>query len=159
MIASPTSDYAFPERALRRWADRHLVLTEEGGDVLARFRFEGSTCGNIAFQLDYFVRVGPAAEGRRLLELTCRPAPGDDDHAQTCAARADIEGFRSLIERDKPLIGHPLDSVLAWRPRSEPSGCLCSEPFRLHKWQAVLTTLHFALSRRSGPRNHEDRPL
>ena len=49
------------------------------------------------------------------------------------------------VMRDGALLGEPLGAVLAWRAAKSPAGCLCSEPSRHHKWQAVLETLHFAL--------------
>jgi hypothetical protein len=49
------------------------------------------------------------------------------------------------IDREKPLLGQPLGSVLAWRRGSSPAGCYCDAASREHKWGLVLETIHYAL--------------
>lgn len=138
--------YAFPLRALRRWRAEHLRLTPEvDGGWRALFRLEGSTCGNIPFRLHYRVLLAPAAEGFRLRELSCEPAPHDAGHLEQCAAKAGLERLLATLRAETPLLGCPLDEVLAWQPATAPDGCLCAAPARVHKWRAVLQTIHFAL--------------
>jgi len=51
----------------------------------------------------------------------------------------------SNIEREKPLLGKPLDEVLNWQRRYSPAGCYCDSDSRLHKWGLVLEVIHYAL--------------
>ncbi|BET66616.1 hypothetical protein ASA1KI_15340 [Opitutales bacterium ASA1] len=142
------SVYAFPVRALERWAKNHLELHEERAGILrARFHFEGSTCGNIPFSLHYDVVLDRTDGVPRLSALSVAPTPGDEGHLQMCLSREDEDALYSKLHDERPLLGRPLDDVLAWKPATEPAGCLCSTAFRNHKWRAVLETLHYALAR------------
>jgi hypothetical protein len=145
-ISAP-SLYVFPERALRRWAKENLVLSERADAVDARFRFEGSTCGNVELHLDYHVTLQPEGDAWRLGPMYCAPSPGDEGHQQMCCWRADEEGVVRAMKEEAPLQGELLEAVTTWRPRRSPAGCLCGQSDRLYKWQAVLETLHFALRR------------
>jgi len=49
------------------------------------------------------------------------------------------------IDREKPLLGQPLASVLAWKRDASPAGCFCEAASRQHKWGLVLETIHYAL--------------
>ena len=141
------SPYALPERALRRWASENLRLTPRAdGGIDAVFRFEGSTCGNVTFLLDYRVSLGATSgEGRRIEAMDCAPAAFDEGHVRMCCWQENAESAAALMRTEPPLRGGWLNAVLTWRPRKSPAGCLCAEPSRHHKWQAVLETLHFAL--------------
>jgi hypothetical protein len=142
-----TSPYSFPERALRRWAGENLTLTARpDGGMEAVFRLEGSTCVNIAFLLHYGVTLAPVAAGRRIEALTCAPAPYDEGHTRMCCWQENAEVAAATMRDETPLLGLPLDSVLAWHPRQAPPGCLCTQPNRHYKWHAVLETIHFALA-------------
>lgn len=145
--SSVSSPYAFPERALRRWAGENLTLTPRpDGGVDAVFRLEGSTCANIAFFLLYRVALSPATAGRRIESMNCAPAPFDEGHTRMCSWQENAGAIAATMRDETPLLGLPLDSVLAWRPRQSPPGCLCAQPSRHHKWHAVLETLHLALN-------------
>ncbi|MDP2137347.1 MAG: hypothetical protein Q8J74_05790, partial [Candidatus Didemnitutus sp.] len=65
-----------------------------------------------------------------------------------CCWQANAATAAAAMDHEIPLLGQPLASVLTWRPRRSPDGCLCAEPSRQYKWQAVLETLHFALGLR-----------
>jgi hypothetical protein len=141
-----STPYAFPLRALRRWRDEQLALHRlpEGG-VGAKFLFEGSTCGNMPFNLIYVIRLAPAADQFRLLALDCAPAPRDYGHTRMCSYLEGSERIARLLRDECPLLGEPLEAAMAWRPEFSPAGCVCAAPSRAHKWLAVLHTLHFAL--------------
>ena len=140
------SPYAFPVHALRRWAGENLTLTPRpDGGVEAVFRLEGSTCANIAFFLLYRVTLAPATAGRRIKAMNCAPAPHDEGHTRMCSWQENAEAMAATLRDETPLLGLPLDSVLAWHPHKSPPGCLCAQPSRHYKWHAVLETLHFAL--------------
>jgi len=142
-VATP---YAFPVRALRRWTGENLTLTPRpDGGVEAVFRLEGSTCANIAFFLLYCVTLAPAAAGHRIETMNCAPAPYDEGYTRMCGWQENAEAMAATMRDEAPLLGRPLDSVLAWRPEKAPPGCLCAQPSRHYKWLAVLETLHFAL--------------
>ena len=52
------------------------------------------------------------------------------------------------IATEKPLLGRPLNDVLAWARMPNPSGCYCDLERRLHKWGLVFEVIHFALVQR-----------
>ncbi|MBE7539476.1 MAG: hypothetical protein HS122_13825 [Opitutaceae bacterium] len=139
--------YAFPLRALRRWAAENLTLIRAGdGSIAAEFRLEGSTCGNVAFHVLYRVRLSSTGTGHRILGLECTPAPGDVNFHEQCEARADEARLLATLLHERPLLGQPLAEVLTWAQETSPDGCLCRETSRAHKWRAVLQTLHLALN-------------
>ncbi len=138
--------YAFPVRTLRRWAEDRLRIAPAADDgFAATFSLEGSTCGNVAFHLQYHVSIGPVASGWILRSLTCQPAPGDTNHREMCVAKTGGPRLAESISWIPPLVGQTLEAALAWQPTTTPDGCLCAETARAHKWRAVLHTLHFAL--------------
>lgn len=148
MIAT-SSNYAFSLRALRRWRDERLSLVDEAdGTVRAEFRFEGSTCSNVPFNLCFTVRLASAEHAYRLHELNCAPVPGVDGHTRMCSYLENAEGMLATLHTEQPLLGQPLSTALEWRPATSPAGCVCSAPSRAHKWLVVLQTLHFALAGR-----------
>jgi len=136
-------------RALRKWsAERVQLVNHPDGTTQATFRFDGTTCSNqgrpLAF--DYQVTLSNRESGYRILKMACVPSPGDDGYQSTCAFLSDPNGFLPAITADQPLLGCPLDEVLAWSRVSSPSGCHCSAESRLHKWGLALEALHFTLS-------------
>jgi hypothetical protein len=139
--------YAIPVRALRRWVSENLTLTSQpDGTRRAVFRFEGSTCGNVPFNLLYTVALSPLAGGGwQIADLGCTPAPFDDNHRQMCALLNSPERLPSLMQEYQPLKGETLGSALDWQPATAPDGCLCAPASRAHKWRAVLHTIHYAL--------------
>jgi len=138
--------YVFPERAVRRWVRENLKL-ERGSDggVKAIFRFDGSTCGNVAFVLNYQVILGPEEGGYLIQDYSIEPALFSEGHERMCCWQEDSNAAAARFKTGLPLASQPLGSVLNWRPGRSPAGCLCTEPSRLHKWQAALETLHCAL--------------
>lgn len=144
MTAAPA--YAFAPRALRRWRDERLTLAfAADGRVSAQFRFEGSTCGNVPFELVYRVELAAAADGYRVIAMSCAPAPGDEGHQQMCSYRESAERILATLATEQNLVGQPLADVLAWSPSVSPAGCVCAAASRNHKWLAILQTLHFTL--------------
>jgi hypothetical protein len=51
----------------------------------------------------------------------------------------------AAIDREKPLLGSSLDSVLTWNGATSAAGCYCELSDRMHKWRLVLETIHYAL--------------
>ncbi len=148
--AAPAPAYSFTPRVLERWARSNLQLTPRAdGGHDAVFRFHGSTCGNIEFDLIYHATVGSAAEGHPLRTLHCEPAPHGDGHTRMCCWRENAEKVRDWMQRETPLLGQPLADALSWNPQKSASGCLCHVDGRRHKWNAVFQTLHFALAQNS----------
>ncbi len=146
-LATAGSPYAFPERALRRWARENVSITPRtDGGTDAIFRFEGSTCSNVSFHLLYRVSLVPESVGCVIKSMDCEVAEHDEGHARMCCWQENAAAAAATMRNETPLLGQPLSAVLAWRPCKSPAGCLCAEPSRLHKWQAVLETLHFVLS-------------
>jgi hypothetical protein len=95
---------------------------------------------------DYLVVLGAPEDGRVILEADCRPAPGDTGHTQMCAYLSDAAALRHAIGAEKPLLGRPLDDVLAWTRPAAPSGCYCNPESRLHNWGLALEAIHYALA-------------
>ncbi|HTL29652.1 MAG TPA: hypothetical protein VL282_10535 [Tepidisphaeraceae bacterium] len=140
--------YAVNNKALGRWAnDRLTMKTNDDGTIDAVFRYEGSTCSNMGrtIRFVYHVKLGPREDGYPIREMTCGPAPGDDGHRYMCRYMSNAEHLMVAIDHEKPLLGQPLNDVLAWqRPEMAPS-CYCEPSSRKHKWGIVLETIHYAL--------------
>ncbi len=62
-----------------------------------------------------------------------------------CRYLSDADHLTSSIDREKPLLGEPLDCVLNWNPPQSAAGCYCELGDRMHKWRLVLETVHYAL--------------
>jgi hypothetical protein len=74
------------------------------------------------------------------------PSPGDEGYRSMCQYLDNPDGLMLAIERERPLVGQPLNSVLAWESRSSGAGCYCELSDRMHKWRLVLETIHYALA-------------
>lgn len=140
--------YTVNPRALRKWARERVRLEYRGDGVVdAHFRFDGTTCSNqgrpLAF--DYHVALQASPDGYSIMQMDCRPAPGDEGHRQMCAFLSDGEALMREIGADQPLRGRPLHDVLGWERTPAPSGCYCSADSRAHKWGLALEAIHFAL--------------
>ena len=147
-LRTPAAAYSIHVKALARWAAERLSLqTRADGTVDARFRYDGTTCSNmgrpLAFQYD--VTLGPREDGYRIREQRCSPVPGDTGHTAMCQYQTAAETLMAAIGREKPMLGQPLASVLAWRRQPSPAGCYCDPASREHKWGLVLETIHYAL--------------
>jgi hypothetical protein len=145
------AQYSASAKALARWAANRLKFTRhENGMTDALFRYEGTTCTNLGRPLffDYHVTLGPRADGYRIHALSCQPALGDEGHRAMCRYTEDAPQLMSAIEREKPLLGNPLNSVLTWNGGTSAAGCYCELSDRMHKWRLVLETIHFALVQR-----------
>lgn len=141
--------YSVNVRALRRWAEERVQLADRAdGTREAVFRFDGTTCSNLGQPLafEYRVTLAPAVDGWVIRQADCRPAPGDEGHTAMCAYVTDPDGLMRAIAGDCPLLGQPLDQVLAWRRTPAPSGCYCDAAGRAHKWGLALEAIHFALA-------------
>jgi hypothetical protein len=146
--------YSVNARALAKWARERVRLEPVDNDTIAaRFRFDGTTCSNMGRPLafDYDVRLGPAADGYPILAAGCAPVEGDDGHRHMCAYVNDAAGLMAAIAEEKPLLGRPLDDVLAWSRPVRPSGCFCDSESRNHKWGLALEAIHFALVHSGAP--------
>ena len=62
-----------------------------------------------------------------------------------CRYMNNAEHLMVAIEQEKPLIGQPLNDVLAWQRNSTGASCYCEPASRKHKWGLVLETIHYAL--------------
>jgi hypothetical protein len=142
--------YSINLRALRKWSEERLELRIlEDKSVEARFRYEGTTCSNLGRPLayEYFVKLDGPKRGYRIVETICAPAPGDLGHRAMCEYINDGERLAAVIATEKPLVGKPLDDVLAWKRAFSPAGCYCDVDSRMHKWGLVFEVIHYALAR------------
>jgi hypothetical protein len=143
--------YAVSTKALKRWAEERLSLElREDGTVDALFRYEGTTCTNMGRPLafHYNVKLGPRREGYPILEQRCAPAPEDTGHTSMCQYVDNAARLMASIDGEKPLLGRPLNDVLAWQRSDSAAGCYCEPGSREHKWGLVLDTIHYALAQR-----------
>jgi hypothetical protein len=143
--------YAVNPKALKRWADERLTLSfNDDGTVNALFRYEGTTCSNMgrAIRFDFHVTLGPREQEYPIRDEKCAPAPGDEGHKFMCRYMANAEHLMVAIDHEKPLLGQPLNDVLAWQRQATGAGCSCEPGDRKHKWGLVFETIHFALVQR-----------
>jgi hypothetical protein len=148
----PGAKYGVNIKALKRWASERLSLrSRSDGAIEAVFRYDGTTCSNMGRPLTfhYSVKLGPPEGGYLIREQQCVPAPGDTGHTYMCQ----YDGGRLLtaVDSEKPLLGQPLDRVLAWQRPDCAAGCYCDPAGREHKWGLVLETIHYALTHREKP--------
>jgi hypothetical protein len=144
----PLQSYSVNTKALKRWAAERLSLEQHAdGTIDARFRYDGTTCTNMGRPLafDYFVKLRKRDDGFLICEQQCVPAPGDTGHQYMCQYLANAGPLMEAIAREKPLLGRPLDEVLAWRRTATGAGCYCDASSREHKWGLALETIHYAL--------------
>ncbi len=142
--------YTVNSRALQKWSQERLQLKFLADrSVAARFRYEGTTCSNLGQPLafDYEVKLGPPGDGYRILATDCVPASGDSGHQYQCEYLNNAESLMSSMANEKPLLGKPLNEVLAWERPYDPSGCYCDAARRAHKWGLVFEVIHYALVR------------
>jgi len=142
------ASYSVNARALRKWATERVRLkVREDGAVEAVFRFDGTTCSNMGQPLayDYQVSLSGPDEGYLIRASSCTPAAGDEGYQSTCAYLADPDKFMNEVAADRPLLGRPLDDVLAWSRAAAPAGCHCTAASREHKWGLALEAIHYAL--------------
>jgi hypothetical protein len=153
LILQRDAQYSVNAKALARWAANRLTIApRENGTIDANFRYEGTTCSNLGRPLlfDYHVTLGPREDGYVICALSCRPTPGDQGYTSMCRYLDNAAHLMSSIDREKPLLGEPLNSVLAWNAAQSAAGCYCELSDRLHKWRLVLETIHYALVEREG---------
>jgi len=148
LVLEKNARYSVHAKALARWAASRLSLTErENGTIDALFRYEGTTCSNLGRPLffDYHVTLGPREDGYVICAMACKPTPGDAGYTSMCRYIESAPLLMSSIDREKPLMGEPLNSVLAWDAANSAAGCYCELGDRMHKWRVVLETIHYAL--------------
>jgi hypothetical protein len=147
----PSPGYRTSLRALRKWSLERLHLQElPDGALLARFRYDGSTCSNLGYPLafDYEVTLsGPTADS--LIRATrCAPAAADTGHTRMCAYLSQGPRLLQDIAGEPALVGRPLRAVLGWERPQNPAGCHCDASARDHKWGLVFEAIHYALEQR-----------
>src|ERR1035437_3615382 len=153
--------YTVNSRALQKWSQERLRLKFlPGGSVEAHFRYEGTTCSNMgrALEFDYCVKLGAAYDDYKILETSCAPAPDDTGHTQQCEYLSNADALMRSIATEKPLLGRPLNDVLAWVRTPNPSGCFCDLERRDHKWGLVFEAIHFALAQRENEARAQGNP-
>jgi hypothetical protein len=143
--------YSVNVRALQKWSQERLRLKFlPDGSVAAYFRYEGTTCSNMGrlLEFDYCVKLGTAGDHYKIVETSCAPSPDDTGHALQCEYLNNAAALTRSIATEKPLLGRPLNDVLAWARPANPSGCFCDIERREHKWGLVFEVIHFALAHR-----------
>ena len=145
--------YSLNSKALRKWSRERLQLsTLQDGSVEARFRYQGTTCSNLGrpLEFDYLVTLASGHDHYKIVAASCTTAPGDTGHTCQCEYLKDAASLLRAIAEEKPLLGRPLNDVLAWKRAYSPSGCYCDADRRAHKWGLVFEVIHYALAEREG---------
>ena len=140
--------YSVSRKALEKWAAERLEIRhEQDGMVSAVFRYDGTTCSNLGhpIKFDYRIRLGPKADGYKIIGLDCFPGKDDDGFTYMCEYIRNPDALMAAVRSCEPLLGKPLDQVFTWRPEYDPAGCFCNAGARDYKWGLVLETLHFGL--------------
>ncbi len=148
-VLTRNAPYSINPRALAKWARERVRLEPvPDGSLVARFRYDGTTCSNMGRPLafEYRVILGPADAGFPIRAAACRPCEDDEGYRFMCEYLRDPEGLMAAIATERPLVGEPLDAVLDWERRSAPSGCYCDPDSRRHKWGLALEAIHYALA-------------
>lgn len=156
-ILEADARYSINARALRKWTQERLRLEiASDGSVIARFRYEGTTCSNLGrpIQYDYLVQLQPPTQAYRIAEVHCAPADGDTGHAAMCEYLKDPSGFMNRVAAEKPMLNRPLNDVLGWNHSNSPAGCHCEASSREHKWGLVFEVIHFALAQHEKQKTH-----
>jgi hypothetical protein len=146
-----SAKYNINEKALQRWSAERLSLAQQSDGTLdAAFRYDGTTCTNMGRPLayEYFIKLGPRDQGYPILDQRCQPVPGDTGHTFQCRYMNNAEHLIVAIDREKPLLGQPLNAILTWQRPNDLAGCYCEPSSRKHKWGLVLETIHYALAQR-----------
>lgn len=140
--------YRISPGALRKWAGERVALERgPGGEVRARFRFDGTTCSNLGQPLafDYELELAPSDGGHVIRRASCRPAPGDDGYQSMCAYLNDADGLMEAVAAESPRPGATLSAAMAECAPGLASGCHCTAEGRAHKWSLALQAIHYAL--------------
>jgi hypothetical protein len=151
-VATPAlnhcATYKINTKALDKWSKERLVLNVlDDNSIEAQFRYEGTTCSNTGRPLEFIYRVklGASETQYKIQEAYCLPAPGDTGHTSMCQYIKDGRQLMSAIEREKPLLGKPLNAILDWNYMTNPAACYCNPISRQHKWGIVLQVIHYAM--------------
>ncbi len=145
------ASYTVNARALRKWSNERLRLRGLGdGGFEATFRYEGTTCSNLGRSIlcDYRVTLGSRDTGYAVKGVSCEPAREDTGFAEMCEYLSNRDGLMMALAEETPLLGKPLDDVLAWARPYNPAACYCNAESRNHKWGLVLEVIHYTLAER-----------
>jgi hypothetical protein len=159
-VLDEDAEYSVNRKALKRWAEERLSMdAHQDGSLDAVFRYDGTTCTNMGRPLTfhYNVKLGPRSEGYPIREQHCAPVPSDTGHTYMCQYIEDPTRLMGAIDREKPLNGERLNTVLSWRRELSGAGCFCEASSRNHKWGLVFETIHYALVQRELAREAEER--
>ncbi|HEY1661827.1 MAG TPA: hypothetical protein VGI03_05355 [Verrucomicrobiae bacterium] len=143
--------YSVNARALQKWSQERLRLKFlHDGSVEAHFRYEGTTCSSMGrpLEFDYRVKLSAAENNYTVLEASCAPSPEDTGNEYQCEYLNDAASLMRAITTEKPLLGKPLNDILAWERPYNPSGCFCDAARREHKWGLAYEVIHYALAQR-----------
>ena len=148
-LLNPLIMYDYPNKALRRWKSQHLSLQIDRTVVEAIFLFHGTTCSNmgIPVKLRYEVKLDRKTDGYWIRSANLCPEENDAGFKAMCSCLENPADLMTNIGSDHPLEGHILEAALQWDASVTPSGCICKESDRNHKWKIVFQTIHYALRR------------
>ena len=138
--------YSISEKALLKWSNDRLTMNVlSDGTIFAKFRYNGTTCSNLGHELifDYHIELSSSEESYRIKSLKCIPV--NNGYTFMCEYSVFDNGVMNEIEFEKPLIGKPLNEILAWKRNYNPEGCYCKKESRDYKWGIVFEVLHYKL--------------
>ena len=152
MALSGDFQYPISTRALSKWADRNLLLVNAVEDrTHFVYEYEGSTCddGGTAFLSRLHVEIGPERLGHPV-ERAWIEIPEDQIEAarEMCSVKSQGEGFFRSLENPPWFISMPIEKAIRKPIQVNHAGCYCRGPMVNQKWQMVLSTIHYRLTRR-----------
>ena len=151
LVLTPNAKYSLSLKALEKWSKERLTLKIlDDQSVQATFRYGGTTCSNMGHPLefDYHIKLGSSEKNYHIIDAKCVPAPEDTGHELMCQYLEEGDALIETIANEKPLLGKPLNDVLAWKREFNPSGCFCKPESREYKWGLVFEVLHYALAQK-----------
>lgn len=140
-------EYDYPRKALMRWTSQHLRLQRDKAGIEAVFLFHGTTCSNmgIPIKLRYEVKLDRKTDGYWIRSASLCPEENDGGFKAMCAYLENPKNLMMHLGSEHPLRGHTLEAAVQCKDSVTPSGCVCKESDRNHKWKIVFQTIHYAL--------------
>ena len=148
-VLNEKAKYSVSSKALEKWKSNRLkVEILPDSSIKAKFNYEGTTCSNLGrpIKFEYHIKLSSMEDGYQISEMDCCPAGDDNGFEYMCEYISMPDELMESIEREKPLLGRPLNDILNWQRTFSPEGCFCNEDSRMHKWGIALEVLHYALA-------------
>ncbi len=142
-------NYSLGLKVLKKWSEERLTLSPlEGNTIKASFIYDGTTCSNFGFplQFEYSITLHENGDNFTILEQGCKPTTNDIGYQKMCQYIKQGDNLLETVQKEKSMVGQALDSVFDENISFSPSGCYCEKSGRDYKWHQVFQVVHFALN-------------